>query len=415
MHPLQQRWYSLAHAPPPPLHLPPPRSVRVRLCVPLQRPSNPPHPERKNSLPFSPSGTVDPPPHLFPPNFGGGGNEALSEGSKHLRFRGFGKTLGGMELRTRRSKRRQDGTEEDGRKGGKKMERIRKEDDVPPTEKEGTNERFRRWKKQLEAGFNVVVHGMGSKERVLERFAELQEDVGIVAVRGYAAAPMNPKHLLAAIHAALRGTTVEATKNMNVESLLDAIGGMDGTKVLLVVHSLDGNAVRGRDVQTVFSRLAQCNAVHLVASVDHINCPILWDKRMAAAFNWVWELVPTWEPHSAEKEFLPPLLSKNADETAMRGAALVLKSLTSNTRGVFRVLAENQLAKQGAVQGLPFMQFYSLCREQFLVSSELTLRTHLTEFKDHELIRTKRGGDGQEYLYVPFGKDKIEKMLQELP
>ena len=40
--------------------------------------------------------------------------------------------------------------------------------------------------------------------------------------------------------------------------------------------------------------------------------------------------------------------------------------------------------------GLAFADLYQKCREAFLVNSDLTLRTQLTEFKDHKLIRTKK-------------------------
>lgn len=40
--------------------------------------------------------------------------------------------------------------------------------------------------------------------------------------------------------------------------------------------------------------------------------------------------------------------------------------------------------------GLSFQDFYQRCREAFLVNSDITLRTQLTEFRDHKLIRTKK-------------------------
>jgi len=43
-----------------------------------------------------------------------------------------------------------------------------------------------------------------------------------------------------------------------------------------------------------------------------------------------------------------------------------------------------------AVSGLALPELYLKCREAFLVNSDLTLRTQLTEFKDHKLIKTKK-------------------------
>lgn len=67
---------------------------------------------------------------------------------------------------------------------------------------------------------------------------------------------------------------------------------------------------RSADAQAMLSRLAGCERVHLVASFDHVNTPLLWDKRLAARFNWLWHDVTTYEPYTAEvaAAALPSLL-----------------------------------------------------------------------------------------------------------
>lgn len=64
--------------------------------------------------------------------------------------------------------------------------------------------------------------------------------------------------------------------------------------------------------------------------------------------------------------------------------------------------------------GLSIHKLYMHCRERFLVSSELTLRSHLTEFKDHELVRSRRGLDGQDCLYIPLPTDTLTKLLEQI-
>lgn len=63
--------------------------------------------------------------------------------------------------------------------------------------------------------------------------------------------------------------------------------------------------------------------------------------------------------------------------------------------------------------GLSFQDFYQQCREAFLVNSDLTLRAQLTEFKDHKLIRTKRGADGVEYLLIPVDDSTLTDFLEK--
>ena len=82
-------------------------------------------------------------------------------------------------------------------------------------------------------------------------------------------------------------------------------------------------------------------------------------------------------------------LSKG-EERHIRGAANVLRTLTPNARHIFRLLADHQLSCPDG-SGMSFHAFYTQCREQFLATSEMTLRSHLTEFVDHELTRTRRG------------------------
>ena len=42
------------------------------------------------------------------------------------------------------------------------------------------------------------------------------------------------------------------------------------------------------------------------------------------------------------------------------------------------------------VAGIPFQMLYQKCRENFLVNSDQTLRTQLTEFRDHKLIKSRK-------------------------
>lgn len=64
--------------------------------------------------------------------------------------------------------------------------------------------------------------------------------------------------------------------------------------------------------------------------------------------------------------------------------------------------------------GMPINSLYATCRERFLVSSQVTLNSHLTEFKDHELVKIKRNPDGEDCLYIPLPKEALEKLLPEI-
>jgi len=90
-----------------------------------------------------------------------------------------------------------------------------------------------------------------------------------------------------------------------------------------------------------------------------------------------------------------------------RSVGQVLRSLTTNAKGIFTLLAQHQIAQEELAKstnensggssaaaaaneetstlGLTFETLYQMCREEFFVSNDQTLRTHLVEFKDHDV------------------------------
>jgi origin recognition complex subunit 2 len=91
----------------------------------------------------------------------------------------------------------------------------------------------------------------------------------------------------------------------------------------------------------------------------------------------------------------------------------VLRTLVQNARKVFRVLADAQL-DDPAAGGVPFPALLRMCRERFLVSNEAGLRAHLTEFRDHELVRTRPAADGGEALLIPLAAEPLRRVLAEM-
>lgn len=167
---------------------------------------------------------------------------------------------------------------------------------------------------------------------------------------------------------------------------------------------------------------------------------IVWDKKMVhTQFNWCWYHVPTFAPYKVEGVFSPLILASGTAAQTTKTALVVLQSLTPNAQSVFKILAEYQLANEKEegqystcyvhkfltfwisymavyflLLGMPINTLYTKCRERFLVSSQVTLNSHLTEFRDHELVKTRRHSDGQDCLYIPLSSEALEKLLPEL-
>jgi hypothetical protein len=61
--------------------------------------------------------------------------------------------------------------------------------------------------------------------------------------------------------------------------------------------------------QLWLSRLSQAPAVHLIASIDHVNAALLWDNRTAAAFKWLWLDVTSYAAYKSETSNALPILT----------------------------------------------------------------------------------------------------------
>jgi origin recognition complex subunit 2 len=91
----------------------------------------------------------------------------------------------------------------------------------------------------------------------------------------------------------------------------------------------------------------------------------------------------------------------------------VLSSLVSSAREVFKLLAGQQLEDPEA-PGVSFPALLRMVRERFITNSEHALKSVLTEFRDHELIKLRMGPDGAEVMYVPMEPDVLRNALTEM-
>ncbi|XP_048724822.1 origin recognition complex subunit 2 isoform X3 [Caretta caretta] len=226
---------------------------------------------------------------------------------------------------------------------------------------------FSKWMLQLHLGFSIVLYGLGSKRDLLEKFRTslLQDSVHLV-VNGF-----------------FPSITVKSILNSITEEVLDHVGTFRSP-----MDQLDLIMKRFKEV---------------------------WDQAKQSLYNWLWYETTTFSPYLEETSYENSLLVQQSGSLALSSLTHVLQSLTPNARGIFRLLAQYHLENKDnpSYPGLSFQDFYQRCREAFLVNSDLTLRAQLTEFRDHKLIRTKRGTDGVEYLLIPVDNGTLTDFLEK--
>ncbi|KAF8125625.1 origin recognition complex, subunit 2 [Boletus edulis] len=318
---------------------------------------------------------------------------------------------------------------------------------------------FRRYAHELDQGFNLVFYGFGSKRAVLNDFAtkELAHRGHVIAVNGYHP-NITLKDVLASIERVPSLTNASATgTDAQVRRICFFFSAADAPRtrrLYLVIHNIDAPPMRAQKMRNALSLLALSPNIHLVASVDKINVPLLWSASELLArkisfedtaaslssmeghtaspkrgYAFLWHDLTTLIPYDTELSFADRSSISGASyaSTGARSAlattnssgsgapltetavAHVIAAVTSKAKKLFILLGSRQLENaetaSGAAMGsdapaptdmaqfgLGYDALFSLAREHFVATSDTALRALLGEFKDHGLILAGAAG-----------------------
>lgn len=76
--------------------------------------------------------------------------------------------------------------------------------------------------------------------------------------------------------------------------------------------------LRAPEEQLWLSRLSQSPCVHLLASIDHVNAALLWDKRTAARYQWLWHNVTNYASYDVETLEMQPIITGNVKGSTLQ-------------------------------------------------------------------------------------------------
>ncbi|KAK4992035.1 Origin recognition complex subunit 2 [Elasticomyces elasticus] len=333
---------------------------------------------------------------------------------------------------------------------------------------------FEQWVFELDQGFNICLYGYGSKRELVDNFLEqLCAESGkdrpkIIVVNGYTPSLTLPIILRTIASAIVPKNALSALPNQP-EALLAALlshltSSTPAKKTHLVVHSIDAPRARLSQVQSALSRLASHPSVSILATADTLTFPLLWDSSTRQQFRWLFHDATTFAPFTAEMDVVEEvngLLGRGGRRGmgGKDGVRYVLKSLTENARGLFRILVSEQLAaadssspahdeealssedeemfeevetpskrarkakpkpkrpkvrRTEVQEGVEYRTAYHKAVEDFVCSNEIAFRTLLKEFHDHQMVESRKDALGTERLVVPFRREELETLLEEL-
>lgn len=291
-------------------------------------------------------------------------------------------------------------------------------------------EMFNEWYFELIQKFNLCFYGIGSKRKLLLQFVDYlcdKEDLPVVVINGYNPG-INFKDLLMVLVDLLKLKKIPKRLSSLVDFVIKSIEESD-TKIVLLVHNIDGKSLRDEKTQFYLSKLSSLKQVYLVCSIDTINYALLWDSVKLTNYNFLTHHVSTFEDYLIEMTFNDLLILGQTQRNAgSKGAKYVLSSLTENSKGLFRVLVSTQLENmeeenslkraggglKGTIKhGVELKRFYLLCAEEFITTNEINFRTMLMEFVEHKMAVIGKEPNGTEIVYIPFLYEELLKLLED--
>ncbi|XP_012235205.1 origin recognition complex subunit 2 [Linepithema humile] len=273
---------------------------------------------------------------------------------------------------------------------------------------------FSMWQFIMEEGYSLLLHGLGSKRNLINDFhSEIIADHPTLIINGFFPS-LSIKDILNTIIVDFLDADCPTNPNDCLEIIEKILRDNPDDRLYLIIHNIDGIILRSNKAQNILASLATIPNIHVIASVDHINAPLLWDDIKRAKFNFYWWDVTTFLPYQAETAYESSLMVQQSGALALSSLQSVFLSLTSNTRAIYLILVKYQLNNSSNnFTGMSFKDLYRAAREQFLVSSDLALRAQLIEFVDHKLVRTKRTIDGAEHLIIPLDKNLLKQFMEQ--
>jgi origin recognition complex subunit 2 len=253
---------------------------------------------------------------------------------------------------------------------------------------EAHRQQFPQWRFEIDNGYNVILFGYGSKRSLIEEFGreELADDMSVLVINGYIPS-ISLDSILTQILAHIAPDLPSTGDKLHlVQTHLSQ-------PLALLIHSLDSPVLRAAKNQQILSTLAGNKYVSIVASVDHVNAPLLFDSLKASRYNFLWHDCTTFVPLRTELSYegttflgggsqpRPP----SAVSAVSRMFLIILLQTRENSTdycySISCLYIQIRTSLRGWTKGFTFSQLRGLCAKKILpLSNPTTLRGLLGEF-----------------------------------
>ncbi|KZP11301.1 origin recognition complex subunit 2 [Athelia psychrophila] len=231
-------------------------------------------------------------------------------------------------------------------------------------------------------------------------------------------------------------------------------------RLFLVIHNIDAPPLRSAKAKSCLSLLASSPCIHIIASIDRINAPLLWSSTESSVrkqhhdyagdrrgYAWLWHDLTTLAAYDvelaqADRSSISGVAAlhssaarhqQDAGAAATAGVAMtetaathILASVTQKAKKLFVLLGTKQVESMDEATdatganaqqyALAYDLLFNLARDNFIATNDTAMRSLLGEFRDHGLVvSAAQGGPGSgELLWIPMRKERLSKILGAL-
>ncbi|TFK49341.1 DNA replication origin binding protein [Heliocybe sulcata] len=322
-------------------------------------------------------------------------------------------------------------------------------------------EYFGNYLRELEAGFNILFFGFGSKRDILNEFAveTCAKQGHVVIVNGFQP-NFSIKDMLSSIVSLPGVSSVDLssqTLDGQARRICDYFASLSKRPLYLVVHNIDAPNLRTPKARSCLSILCGSPAIRVAASVDLLHAPLLWSstesmtrKRISSSgaahrgYAWLWHDLTTLAPHDFELSladrssisgasgFMGTGHTRLQQDQLANGVAMtetaaqhILASVTEKAKKLFSMMAKMQVKATDEASGatgdpqqfaVGYDTLFNAARDNFVATNDTALRSLLGEFRDHGLVlsSTVGGPGGGEVLWIPLRKERLVKVVETL-
>uniref|UniRef100_A0A1I7U9Z4 Origin recognition complex subunit 2 n=1 Tax=Caenorhabditis tropicalis TaxID=1561998 RepID=A0A1I7U9Z4_9PELO len=257
---------------------------------------------------------------------------------------------------------------------------------------------FYKWKLYLASGFNILLHGVGSKRDVLSKFEDELADHTYMRVDTRRDG-INMKVLLGSINENMRLNRPAKRGESTVNWARALRRKLLGQQLILIIDNIEASDWRNEQ-EALCELLENKESVKLIATVDHIYSTFVWNSRQLSSFSFVHVTINTFEVpfqemQTGESRLLGLDARSNQSSHTLSSLDAFWKSLAVNSQKLFRLFFQMYFETKKPVN---FWDLFSSAKDDFIASTDAALRTQLVEFKDHRVLRWTRGDDGNDQL-----------------